>query len=285
MAAADLHLSQHYQSVAHYQPGRLPRSKRCGRTPWTFVQLERSQSSVAAYTCASNVQVFVDQPPRLNQYAAGLPRLPERTVPHAGEGSSDAKLGFWHKDKEYLKTPVRTWKKIIPLALMFFSILFIYTILRDTKVRLRAHSVPPFPVRMQRTHWHVDCCCGCVFNSSTGVRNHMKGLKWGGRRSQQLQRGAVGVQPTIVSGLNFMATRMLDAAAPHFCLCAGRVGGDSSRIGCGGDPLPQDVGQSTGCLFLHPCLRKGVCNIVLSDSTCHTAGRFCRSRRAEHDAL
>lgn len=34
----------------------------------------------------------------------------------------------------FLGIPKITWKKIIPLGFMFFSILFNYTILRDTKV-------------------------------------------------------------------------------------------------------------------------------------------------------
>lgn len=38
--------------------------------------------------------------------------------------------------KKFLGFPALTWAKIVPLGLMFFSILFNYTILRDTKVRL-----------------------------------------------------------------------------------------------------------------------------------------------------
>lgn len=34
----------------------------------------------------------------------------------------------------FLGYPMFTWQKIIPLGLMFFCILFNYTILRDTKV-------------------------------------------------------------------------------------------------------------------------------------------------------
>lgn len=38
--------------------------------------------------------------------------------------------------KKFLGFPALTWAKIVPLGLMFFSILFNYTILRDTKVLL-----------------------------------------------------------------------------------------------------------------------------------------------------
>lgn len=46
----------------------------------------------------------------------------------AASGSSEPEATF-------LGYSVLTWQKIIPLGLMFFSILFNYTILRDTKVR------------------------------------------------------------------------------------------------------------------------------------------------------
>ncbi len=39
--------------------------------------------------------------------------------------------------KKFLGYEALTWAKIIPLGLMFFCILFNYTILRDTKVRER----------------------------------------------------------------------------------------------------------------------------------------------------
>ena len=38
--------------------------------------------------------------------------------------------------KGFLGIPKITWKKIVPLGFMFFCILFNYTILRDTKVRV-----------------------------------------------------------------------------------------------------------------------------------------------------
>ena len=51
------------------------------------------------------------------------------TAPQAAadSGSGDA-------PKKYLGFEAITWQKIIPLGLMFFCILFNYTILRDTKV-------------------------------------------------------------------------------------------------------------------------------------------------------
>jgi len=38
--------------------------------------------------------------------------------------------------KGFMGIELLTWKKIVPLGFMFFCILFNYTILRDTKVRL-----------------------------------------------------------------------------------------------------------------------------------------------------
>lgn len=49
--------------------------------------------------------------------------------------ASEDGQGALHPEKVYLGSPVKTWRKIIPLLLMFFCILFNYTILRDTKVR------------------------------------------------------------------------------------------------------------------------------------------------------
>lgn len=44
-------------------------------------------------------------------------------------------------EKTFLGYSMFTWSKIIPLGLMFFCILFNYTILRDTKVR--SHMAHP----------------------------------------------------------------------------------------------------------------------------------------------
>jgi hypothetical protein len=49
-------------------------------------------------------------------------------------------------EKMFLGIQVSTLQKVIPLGAMFFCILFNYTILRDTKVRMLSCSPPPFPV-------------------------------------------------------------------------------------------------------------------------------------------
>ena len=50
-----------------------------------------------------------------------------------GGGSSGAGGAFEEGDKKFLGVDLKTLKKIVPLGLMFFCILFNYTILRDTK--------------------------------------------------------------------------------------------------------------------------------------------------------
>jgi AAA family ATP:ADP antiporter len=56
-------------------------------------------------------------------------------APQAASGSSEP-------EQTFLGYSVLTWQKIIPLGLMFFSILFNYTILRDTKVRGEVERLP-----------------------------------------------------------------------------------------------------------------------------------------------
>ena len=53
----------------------------------------------------------------------------------AGDSDSSTALGTntGVKDREILGTKISTWKKVLPLGLMFFLILFNYTILRDSK--------------------------------------------------------------------------------------------------------------------------------------------------------
>lgn len=61
----------------------------------------------------------------------------KRTVlPAPQASSSDAP-----KESTFLGYSSLTWQKIIPLGLMFFSILFNYTILRDTKASARRHEL------------------------------------------------------------------------------------------------------------------------------------------------
>ena len=68
----------------------------------------------------------------------GLPQLqcrPVRARPDVKAASSAADAsGVTPEDKRFLGIASFTWAKILPLGLMFFCILFNYTILRDTKV-------------------------------------------------------------------------------------------------------------------------------------------------------
>lgn len=64
----------------------------------------------------------------------GLPQLPRRAAVRV-QASSDALpvLAAAPEEKKFLGVAAFTWQKIIPLGIMFFCILFNYTILRDTK--------------------------------------------------------------------------------------------------------------------------------------------------------
>jgi hypothetical protein len=74
---------------------------------------------------------FVGAPFLDKQQPKGLAPLPTRPSAAAGDAGSGP------GEKLYFGSTANTWKKIIPLGLMFFCILFNYTILRDTKVRNR----------------------------------------------------------------------------------------------------------------------------------------------------
>ena len=63
----------------------------------------------------------------------------------AAKAENDGELGALHPEKVYLGSPVKTWRKIIPLGLVLFCILFNYTILRDTKV-------------CSAVAWRCGCC-------------------------------------------------------------------------------------------------------------------------------
>lgn len=85
-----------------------------------------------------NLQVFVGQPylDHVKQ-PISLPPLPHRKAPVAAADNangSGAAGGSW-QDNIVMGRPMSTWLKIGSLGLMFFGILFNYTILRDTKVR------------------------------------------------------------------------------------------------------------------------------------------------------
>lgn len=97
-----------------------------------------SARSVLLELALYNVQVFVGKPylDKVKQPISLAP-LPQRKAPLAaadnanGSGSTG---GSW-QDNVVLGRPMSTWLKIGALGLMFFGILFNYTILRDTKVR------------------------------------------------------------------------------------------------------------------------------------------------------
>lgn len=76
-----------------------------------------------------------------------VPFVPTKTVEVQPEVTAKAAAGSGGSAKEPEKTflgyPAFTWSKIIPLGLMFFCILFNYTILRDTKVRPSRTHAPP----------------------------------------------------------------------------------------------------------------------------------------------
>jgi AAA family ATP:ADP antiporter len=64
----------------------------------------------------------------------GLPQLPARVVKVQAAAADSAKpVLAAAEEKKFLGVSTFTWQKIIPLGLMFFCILFNYTILRDTK--------------------------------------------------------------------------------------------------------------------------------------------------------
>ncbi|KAJ9513897.1 hypothetical protein QJQ45_021138 [Haematococcus lacustris] len=67
--------------------------------------------------------------------------------------------------KKYFGFEALTWAKIIPLGLMFFCILFNYTILRDTKVRAAAmsHLAKPYP--------NFTCILPCVASDTYYLGN------------------------------------------------------------------------------------------------------------------
>lgn len=59
--------------------------------------------------------------------------MSDATISDTGDAeSTKSSSGFWSKVKSIVP-PANERQKLIPLALMFFCILFSYTILRDTK--------------------------------------------------------------------------------------------------------------------------------------------------------
>ena len=103
----------------------------CARSGCRCASLLKSQQYPLTHL-TPRLQAFQGAPQLPSKGPLGLKQLPSRSV--AAAATDDGK-GALHPEKMYLGSPVKTWRKIIPLLLMFFCILFNYTILRDTKVR------------------------------------------------------------------------------------------------------------------------------------------------------
>jgi ATP:ADP antiporter, AAA family len=67
---------------------------------------------------------------------ASRPFLGSKPVPKPSVATAAAAGDAAPAPKKILGYEPLTWAKILPLGLMFFCILFNYTILRDTKVRV-----------------------------------------------------------------------------------------------------------------------------------------------------
>lgn len=108
------------------------RRTRCAFILWSDGRWPHCLTSEWCRELSVRAQVFVGQPfVTKKSQPTGLSPLPTRAA--AGDAEADKPA----EEKLYLGSTVETWKKIIPLGLMFFCILFNYTILRDTKVRFR----------------------------------------------------------------------------------------------------------------------------------------------------
>jgi AAA family ATP:ADP antiporter len=77
---------------------------------------------------------MVGSPKPVSPFTPAKPVEQRPVMPAPQAAASDAP----EPEKTFLGYSGFTWSKIIPLGLMFFCILFNYTILRDTKVRLLA---------------------------------------------------------------------------------------------------------------------------------------------------
>ena len=73
------------------------------------------------------------QPSLVQPRVAPVPRVSVAVKAAAGEPTVPAVMGAAPEEKKILGISSFTWQKIIPLGIMFFCILYNYTILRDTK--------------------------------------------------------------------------------------------------------------------------------------------------------
>ncbi|KAG7356889.1 ADP,ATP carrier protein 1 [Nitzschia inconspicua] len=92
-------------------------------------------SSAALTYVTSPLTTITTRRPLIQKYNNKQFHPNGRLAPHRMAdvtASTDSKKGFWDNIKSVVP-PAQERKKLIPLALMFFSILFNYTILRDTK--------------------------------------------------------------------------------------------------------------------------------------------------------
>lgn len=130
----------------------------------------RARPAGLASTCTAPQPVRSRRPGATAVTAASIPRpsvvdyglLTSKKAPLTGSGNrstaakasgkepdasdENARLGFFHPDRRHFGEQVRTLTKAVPLLLMFFCILFNYTILRDTKVRCASFQQSDFRV-------------------------------------------------------------------------------------------------------------------------------------------
>jgi hypothetical protein len=97
--------------------------------------------------------------------AQGLPSLPLRDVKTQSTNLPVVAAAAAPEEKKFLGVPVFTLQKIIPLGLMFFCILFNYTILRDTKVSATSAITCTMAcllgsrVQIGLCAWRLRACC------------------------------------------------------------------------------------------------------------------------------
>lgn len=116
--------------------GFMSQLSRCDQRTEPRIGVHNSDAHREGLTERYALQAFVSGPSRSDKRPLGVAPLPHRPAATAdGSSQPNENLGFWHPERVHLGSPIKTWRKVVPLLLMFFCILFNYTILRDTKVR------------------------------------------------------------------------------------------------------------------------------------------------------